>query len=387
MSNNSNFLFILPFYNRENWTADYQKQTVNKLSKRYSVVVYCEYNKTYVKELISLRKKPIRLLYKSKGVYYYSQVDLLPFIRFETVKRINAFINALLLFLLIRKNLFSKKIVVWGFHPEVADFRKYFPFRNYSIYDCVDFFSSVIPEHSRIIKRQEKYIMNKFDLVTVNSTILLSHHKKVRENIKLVPLGFSPPSKKITAKRSLPGDRPIIGYAGALNYRLDYKLLRKLVEGNKQWMFVFWGPRQKDIQDSMFDVDKEIEYLFSLPNVIHGQSTTRDNVYSMIKQFDICIIPYNTKLDFNKYCFPMKLFEYFYVGKPVMSTSIKELGRYPKFIKIGDSVKEWEDGIKMLLGRSWPADSKMEERLIAEENRWEKKINEIIELINNGKKF
>ncbi len=386
MSNNSNLLFILPFYNRENWTADYQKQTVNGLSKKYSVVVYCEYNKTYIKELVGLRKKPNRLLHKFQGVYYYSPVDPLPFIRFETVKRLNAFINAAILFFLIHVNPFSKRIILWGFHPEVADFRRNFPFRNFSVYDCVDFFCSVIPEHSRIIKRQERYIMDKFDLVTVNSTTLLSHHKKARENIKLVPLGFSPPSKEIKAKRSLPEDKPIIGYVGALNYRLDYKLLGKLVERNKQWMFVFWGPRQKDIQDSVVDADKGIDYLFSLPNVVHGQSTTRDNVYSIVKQFDICIIPYNTKFDFNKYCFPMKLFEYFYMGKPVMSTSVKELERYPKFIKIGDSVKEWEDGIKMLLERTWPGSHKVEERQIAEENNWTEKVKKILKYIYSYEK-
>lgn len=380
MKKNENLLIILPFYNKENWTADYQEQTATQLSPKFQVVAFREYNKITIKDVVLLRKFPPKLLQKKDDIYFYTPFDVLPFVRFKVIKKINSFINTALLFILLRINPFQQHLIIWGFHPEVADFAQYFPLKHTSIYDCVDYFDSLIAEHKTIIQKQEDYILKDFDYVVVNSHTLYSIHSKKRRNIHIVPLGFSQRDQIIKVKK-ITQNRPIIGFVGAINYRLDYLLLKKLIENNKKWTFVFWGPRQKDPQDKYVKVNENIDYIFSLPNVITGQSERRDEVYSVIQQFDICIIPYDVSLEFNKYCYPMKLFEYFYMEKPVVSTPISELGYYPKYIKIGSTAQVWEQQIRRLLKKPWSVIYKSEQRKIALDNTWEKKIESILRLL------
>ncbi len=383
---NNNLLIILPFYNKPNWTADYQEQTTCQLSKKYQVVAYCEYNKVTIKDIVLLRKSLPKPLQKIDGKYYFTPFDILPFVRFTIIKKINSLINMSLLFLILRINPFRQQLIIWGFHPEVADFAKHFPLKHTSVYDCVDYFDSLIAEHKAIIKKQEDHILKHFDYVVVNSHSLYSLHSKKRSNIHIAPLGFSQRDQIIKVKK-ITQNRSIIGFVGAINYRLDYILLKKLIERNKKWTFVFWGPRQKDAQDMCVSVDENIDYIFSLQNVIHGQSDRRDEVYSMIQQFDICIIPYDTSLAFNKYCYPMKLFEYFFIGKPVVSTPINELEYYPKYIRIGKTAKVWEQHIRRLLEQPWPKIYKSEQREIAFNNTWEKKIESIRKILKEFKKY
>ena len=74
----------------------------------------------------------------------------------------------------------------------------------------------------------------------------------------------------------------------------------------------------------------------------------------------------------------MKKFEYFYLGKPLISTEIVELNRFSKFVKIGNNYSDWQKYIKEYLKKSWPKSFQKEERKLAEVNSWENKINSII---------
>ena len=73
----------------------------------------------------------------------------------------------------------------------------------------------------------------------------------------------------------------------------------------------------------------------------------------------------------------MKLFEYFFLGKPVVSTPIEELKRFPKFVKIGNTNEEWEKHIKNLLSKPWPKENQKQQRKLSEENSWRKKVAKI----------
>jgi len=69
------------------------------------------------------------------------------------------------------------------------------------------------------------------------------------------------------------------------------------------------------------------------------------------------------------------------MGKPVVSTNIEELKRFPKFVKIGKNAEEWDKIIKKLLKKPWPKRHRNEQRKIAIENSWENKISAILKFI------
>lgn len=135
-----------------------------------------------------------------------------------------------------------------------------------------------------------------------------------------------------------------------------------------------------DRPDRLVEVRK---LLIKLPNLIHISSQPRTALPSIIEQFDICMIPYNVSLDFNRYCYPMKLFEYFYMGKPVVSTPIEELTRpeFAEFIKIGATARDWQRHIEQLLAKPWPSKLQKRQRQLAIANSWQRKVEAISGII------
>jgi hypothetical protein len=177
--------------------------------------------------------------------------------------------------------------------------------------------------------------------------------------------------------------KPIIGYIGGMNYRLDFGLLDHLAARNPHFRFVLVGPIQEnDSYHFRTIVQPQLTALFRHPNVMHIPYIAKDQIPGMIKQFNVAMIPYDVKLDFNKYCYPMKLFEYFYMGKPVLATPIEELKRFPKYVKIGSTAKEWEKNIQEILFKPWPTSYQKEQKRLAITNSWEEKINVVLSYIS-----
>jgi glycosyltransferase involved in cell wall biosynthesis len=138
-----------------------------------------------------------------------------------------------------------------------------------------------------------------------------------------------------------------------------------------------WGPVQEAETKDIKQTNQQIAKLKTLNNVIFGQSTDRREIPNIIKQFDVCMIPYDTKLASVRYSYPMKLFEYFYLGKPIVSTPIVELKNLTKYVKIGRSPQEWQDLIRSVLTPTWSKQLQAEQNKMAIANSWERKISAI----------
>jgi hypothetical protein len=118
------------------------------------------------------------------------------------------------------------------------------------------------------------------------------------------------------------------------------------------------------------------------PNAFFIPKTySRAVIKEILGNFELGIIPYDIRFDFNRYCYPMKLFEYFYMGLPVISTPIEELKRFPKIVKIGNTTKKWEAHLKSILSTPWPEKYQKEQKRLALENSWEKKVSNILQII------
>lgn len=366
-----NNLIIVPFLLAWDWSADYQCQTCLVLAKSNKVIAYMHKDARFFLKTLFRKKTPYP---KIKNVQFHSPAYFLPFRRFLLIEKINQIISFKIF--LWSKSSYKDKLL-WIFDPDFHFYPK-LASNFLSLYDCVDYHWSPDKNCEKEIRKNEKKLIKEVDLFVVNSHALYKIHSKVRKPDRVVPQGFRIQDFGIKHKPPLrfPTDKPIIGLAGAINERLNLNLLEKLIKNNPQWNFVLWGPRQ-DKTKQVFDK------LFSLSNVITGQLKSPKKVPAVVEQFTITMIPYDTSQDSNKYCYPMKLFEYFYLGKPVVSTPIEELKRFPKFVKIGKNAREWEKIIKKLLSKPWPKKYQKEQRNLAGKNSWERKIKTINKTIED----
>ena len=175
----------------------------------------------------------------------------------------------------------------------------------------------------------------------------------------------------------IPKNRPIIGYVGSIDYRLDYPLLIPLVRQTRGWIYLFVGPIFTDYMDSA--MQKALEVLLRQPNVIHA-SVPPAAIPAILTRCTVTIIPYRTTIPFTRFCFPMKYMEYLFAGKPVISSAISELRNYPATLP-GPSRDRWRRAISERIRNPLSEKAVKIGQSIAAGHSWEKKIDAIEALI------
>lgn len=382
MLNKNKNLIIIPLTKSDSWdwSADYIRQTVLTLAKfGYKVIVYLDSSATF------LFKKSEGSFPHIKNVTFYYPKYPLPFKRFKTILEFNRSVD---FGNLLKKYADGKGVILWTFNPVSQAILKIISKRpnSLSFYDCVDYYGDDDDKNlNRRLHTAEDELIKKADLFFTNSHALQSLHQKKRSS-HLVPQGFALDvyKKVIKSEIKLPHDKPLIGFIGSIDARIDLKVVVAIVNKLKNLNFVFWGPIDNKYFDKRPKLRKELDTLLGLPNVIRGQST-RDKIPGLIDQFDVGIIPYDISREFCKYCYPMKLFEYFYLGKPVVTTPIKELTRFPDLVKVCTGSNAWIDAIKLLSKKPLDKKTKSKQRDLAIKNSWDNKVSDILQVV--GSKF
>ena len=112
--------------------------------------------------------------------------------------------------------------------------------------------------------------------------------------------------------------RPIAGYAGSVNRRVDVGLVVELARA-LEGTVVLAGPQQlSNAARSAFDAE---------PNIVLLGPQTAGQLPSLMLGFDVALIPY-VEDEFNLNCNPVKFYEHMASGKPVVSTRLPELVPY-----------------------------------------------------------
>jgi hypothetical protein len=386
-----NAIVIIPFDLPWEHTTDYTYQTAKILSRDNTVVCYMQKEARSVKELIQSHSRKIFWNNYSENIFTYYPVYLIPFRRFDLIEKINIRLNILIFKLLIGLKFRNRKFrrsILWIFYPEYHYLIDYLGNKYESIYDCVDYHigSSLDEDRRKSVTEWEAKLIRKCKYLFVNSHVLFEIHKNIRPDLKLVPQGFRLESFKNNHAVTGMFDKipkPVVGYVGGINFRLDYKLLISTAKNSPVYSFVFVGPVQEnDKQFFNAYVRGNIDKLFALPNVFWFDSVGKDFIPAVIRSFDIAMIPYNLEFEFNKYCYPMKLFEYLYLGKPVIATPITELNRYPELVKTGNSAAEWKKILAGITGNPSGKSTAVRMRKLATQNSWENKINSILKYLN-----
>lgn len=372
----------LPF----SFPTDYIKQTCMILSKSNKVIVFLWGEALSIKEIF-LQKFNIKIFQHKKSLTLFTPIHFVPFKRFETIRNLNLALNVFLLkiYFVINNFKYEKKIV-WIFNYELYKMPVFFGQNYFSIFDCVDYFSSIHQKTNKIIKVKVEYLIRNSKLFFVNSSSLAKLFSKYKPIT--VPQGFDLETFKVNVKSgikiNLPKNKPIIGYTGSLNYRLNYRLLDKVAKGHQNWNFVFIGSKQVNkLEDNLLKTNFWQRKLFKNPNVFVFKNQPKKNLPAIISSFNVCLIPYTNKVVFNKYCFPMKMFEYFFMGKPIISTPIMELNQFKPYVKIVDSADSMSNGIRRLMKEPWPKKYSEVEKKLAIQNSWDIKINIILKNIES----
>jgi len=358
----------------EHW-CDHAMQTIQLLSQKNTVVVFCLGNYITWKDCFSFRRS-YGLFERKWNALLYHPLFIIPGQRFSLIKKINFIINAWFMNVWLLCAFQKKKKYFWFFDPyHIASIIKIFS-RYISVYDCVDYYSDVSLE----LGISDKFLFSYATHVFANSQALAKKIQSQRKTVTVVPLGFADNVFCHYSVLKETNKKKTVGFVGGITPRMDFPLLINVAKRLPHIEFVFYGKIVPALQNEKGEFPSHAIQLFSLPNVHLKGYVSKQEVPTIIASFDVAIIPYTTD-SFNTYCFPMKTMEYFYMGKPVVSTPILELERFSTFVHIAHTSRAWERCINTLISTPWSQSSQKAQRKIAMANTWKKKLDRMISVI------
>ena len=383
MNKKREIIVVLP-HTPWNFPCDYIKRTSSQLAKRGRVIILNLLNYPTLRNLVC--GLPKRGLVSSKKICFFPSFGLLPFQRIKLINRLNTFLVILFFRIFYFAKFGREKAIFWTFSPQLAKWINFFRWRKTLVYDRIDQPASVDPERDKRLKLEDKKLLQIADYVFVNSPYTLRYVQRYNKNSFLVPCGCAT-GLFLEKKGGVPGEiekikKPIIGFVGNLDHRLNFKLLYPLIEKNKNWSFVFvgkihaWDPKAA----RKVKLEKNLQKLKKLPNVYFLGQKPKEEMPDLISGFDVCLIPYDISQEFVLGSNPMKLYEYLAMGKAVVSTPIEAVKIYQPVVKIGKNAEEFEKAIAESLKHNNNKERE-KRRKIALENSWEEKVKKMWEIV------
>jgi len=165
--------------------------------------------------------------------------------------------------------------------------------------------------------------------------------------------------------------KPVIGYFGNIERRIDFNMLKAVFEQNPDKNFVFVGPMLKEYVP---------EWFFKVPNVYLKGAVPYSEMPAVVKGFDVGIIPFKKDEGSNK-IFPLKLFEYMGAGKPVVATDFNT--DLEEFTKGTVDYCATADAFTAALNKALADDeaSRNKRLELAAENTWEPRMKQMDDLL------
>jgi UDP-galactopyranose mutase len=189
------------------------------------------------------------------------------------------------------------------------------------VYDCMDElsgFAGAPPE----LQRLEAELFKKAHIVFTGGHTLYEAKRASHHNVHAFPSSVDVAHfARARHIHGVPPDQssipvPRIGFFGVIDERMDYALLAGIAAARSNWQLVLIGPTAK-IDPMALPRAANLHYLGAksyaqLPEYIAG--------------WDVAMLPF-ARNDATRYISPTKTPEYLAAGKPVVSTSIRDVVR------------------------------------------------------------
>ena len=211
-----------------------------------------------------------------------------------------------------------QRYALWYYTPLALRFSDHLA-PDVVVYDCMDELSA-FKNADPALPSLERALMTRADLVFTGGHSLYEAKKDHHHNIHALPSSVDV-GHFSTARRCKeePEDqrqiaRPRLGFFGVLDERLDIALLRSLAERRPDWQIVMIGPVVKiDPAD-----------LPRCPNIHYLGPKTYTELPRYIAGWDVAMLLF-ARNEATRFISPTKTPEYLAAGKPVVSTSIRDV--------------------------------------------------------------
>jgi glycosyltransferase involved in cell wall biosynthesis len=213
-----------------------------------------------------------------------------------------------------------RRFVLWYYTPMALAFSRHL--RPLAIvYDCMDELSAFAGA-PRALREREAELMVRADLVLTGGQSLYEAKKNLHPNVHAFPSSVDVAHFAQARKGpeepadQAPIARPRLGYFGVIDERMDLDLVRGVALARPDWQLVFLGPTAK-IDPASFP---------KLPNVHALGRKAYEELPAYVAGWDVAMLPF-ARNESTRFISPTKTPEYLAAGRPVVSTSIRDVVR------------------------------------------------------------
>lgn len=246
------------------------------------------------------------------------------------------------------------------------------------IYDCMDELSAFKFAPQELHEREEE-LFRRADLVFTGGQSLYEAKRGKHPHVYAFPSGIDREhfgrALNVTVE---PEDQAVIphprlGFFGVVDERFDLELLDALSRERPDWHFVIIGPVVKI----------EPEALPRAANVHYLGSKSYKELPAYLAGWDVATLLF-ARNEHTRYISPTKTPEYLAAGKPVVSTSIKDVVRpYGEmgFVRIADDAQEFARAAEELMSAGTDSDWLARVDTLLAQNTWDRTWARMSELI------
>jgi UDP-galactopyranose mutase len=235
--------------------------------------------------------------------------------------------------------------VGWYYTPMALEFTQHLkPLAT--VYDCMDELSAFKGAHSSLQAREQQ-LFSRCDLVFTGGQTLYEAKRTQHESVHAFPSSIDRAHfGKARTIKTEPADQqtlphPRLGFFGVIDERFDIELLNSIALARPNWQFVMIGPVVK-IDPATLPGHENIHYL--------GARDYKD-LPAYLSGWDVALLLF-ARNEATRFISPTKTPEYLAAGKPVVSTSIRDVVRpygQQELVKIADQPNEFIQAIESIL--------------------------------------
>ncbi len=141
--------------------------------------------------------------------------------------------------------------------------------------------------------------------------------------------------------------RPLLGYVGSLEDRIDWPLLEHLAAEFRGGSLILIGREPTPRPDQPWY--RSYQRAIALPNVHRIGWRTQDEIGQYNAAFDVCLIPYRTEHPFNRVCCPTKIMDYMATSRPIVSTDLPECRLYDHLFAVVESPAAFIEAVRAIV--------------------------------------
>ncbi len=235
------------------------------------------------------------------------------------------------------------------------------------VYDCHDHlsgFDNIAPD----IVAAEPRLIAESDLVTCSSEPLAASIPEART--KALLLRNAVDADHFRRPAATPRDSgKVIGYVGALEGWFDVDAVRTAAEDHPEWKFAIVGRVD----------DPRIGGLAACPNVSLQGELPYNELPAFLARCDVAMIPF-LRTDLTLATNPIKLYEYFSRGLPVVSTRLPEVEQYSDLVYLASNPREFSEQVARAVEENDPG-RRGQRIAVAEQESWTARARQLLDAV------